>query len=117
MVRKSTFQSYEHADFFRKAQIIKSRCIIILVKDYCLSGNYTEKATQEKMNMISSAVNLLEEVTSVPNTNQEVQSYLHSGLKIKHFLEGEVMPRSKKQGILQYLQDRLEKVKLDGPIL
>lgn len=62
--------------------------------------------------MIGSAVNLLEEVTSVPNTNQEVQSYLHSGLKIKHFLEGEVMPRSKKQGILHYLQGRMQDVKL-----
>ena len=69
------------------------------------------------MIMIGSAVNWLEEVTSVPNTNQEVQSYLQSGLKIKHFLEGEVVPRSKKQGILQYLQQRLKNVELEGPIL
>lgn len=43
MIEKPAFRSYEHAEFFRKAQIVKARCIIIQVRDYCLSGEYSSR--------------------------------------------------------------------------
>lgn len=56
------------------------------------------------MYQIRSALSLLEEITAVPNTNKEVQAYLQSGTKILRFMEEEVLPRSKHQGLLQYLK-------------
>lgn len=46
MTSRPAFRSYEHAEFFRKAQIVKARCIIIQSRDYCLSGDYSETHTR-----------------------------------------------------------------------
>lgn len=87
------------------------------VRDYCLSGDYSPKQTQQRLEEVRIAVGLLEGLTSVVNANQELKGYLQSGGKIQRFLEEEVLPRSKHQGLLQYLRKRLRGRQLEGNIL
>jgi len=68
MTRNPTFKTHRNADIFRKGQVIKSRSIIILVKEYCLKGQYSKEENTNQLKLIEAAISTLEEILNAPNT-------------------------------------------------
>lgn len=60
MLATSTFRNSKQIQYIRKGEIIKSRCIIIICKEYCLSGVYSLEETQKKLQEVTTAVEKLE---------------------------------------------------------